>query len=252
MKKCMGWIIIMCMVSLWGCGGRTDGAGASASGKMGTGAAMGTGASEEESLLVSGMDDTMKGLYNVSHGSVLEAADGTPVKVTDLQTGMMVDLTWGGDVMEIYPSLFTYDKLRVTQKKGSRELELYKQLVRELAKADPGLNDGITQSFFDLTGVSSLTEDEKEGLAYIGGGYFGTMGIQMTREELAEQGVLDPVKGIENGILITIEETSRDGDRLTCNVEKYRSGTGAYYFHDVKAVYENDRWTYTIGAHMIS
>ena len=73
---------------------------------------------------------------------------------------------------------------------------------------------------------------------------------------------MDPQKGLEHGILITIEEISvtetadegGDGDVITvnCNARKYRSGTGAYYFTDVKATFQDGGWSYTIGAEMIS
>lgn len=206
---------------------------------------------KEKSMLVCGMDD-MKGLYNVGHGSRLEDREGKPASVSDMRTGMVVELSWEGYVEEIYPATFRYEKLRITEETGSRELDFYKELVKDLAEVDSGLNDGIVQSFFDPTGVDTLSEAEKEGLAYIGGSYFGTLGSLDTEEKLAEEGILDPVKGIENGILITIEETSADAGTLTCNARKYRSGTGAYYFNDVKAVWEDGKWTYTIGAHMIS
>lgn len=206
---------------------------------------------KEKSMLVCGVDD-MKGLYNVGHGSRLEDSEGKPAAVSDLRTGMIVELAWEGYVEEIYPATFSYEKLRMTEETGSKELDFYKTLVKDLAETDPGLNDGIVQSFFDLTGVNTLSGAEKEGLAYIGGSYFGTLGSVNTEESLAEEGILDPVKGIENGILITIEETSAEGGHLTCNARKYRSGTGAYYFNDVKAVWEEGKWTYTIGNHMIS
>ena len=67
-----------------------------------------------------------------------------------------------------------------------------------------------------------------------------------------QQGILDREKGIENGILVTIEELSNQNGKVTCNAEKYRSGTGAYYFHDVTAEYKNGEWKYEIGAEMIS
>ena len=194
----------------------------------------------------------MSGLFRVGHGPVLENADGKPALISELKSGMIVELSWEGYVLESYPGQFGYQKLRITEDMGSRELEFYKQLIKNLAEVDPGLNDGITQSYFDLTMVGSLSDAEKEGLAYMGGTSFGAWGELATEKDLVESGALDPQKGLEHGILVTIEETSNSGSQLTCSARKYRSGTGAYYFSDVTATYKDGAWTYKIGAEMIS
>lgn len=206
----------------------------------------------QDALLAYGMDNAYPGLCCIGHGNVLENQDGETIELSELAPGMIAELTWNGAVMESYPAQFSYSALKLTGESGNREFMLYLQLIQDLAKADPGLNEGITESYFDFTSVTSLNEGEKEGLAYLGGTYFGGFGSQSTREELSEQGILDREKGIENGILVTIEEISNKNGKVTCNVEKYRSGTGAYYFHDVTAEYKNGEWTYEIGAEMIS
>lgn len=57
-------------------------------------------------------------------------------------------------VQESYPGQFSYDRLRLTGRTGSRELLLYQQIIKELAEKDSGLNDGIGECYFDFTGVS--------------------------------------------------------------------------------------------------
>lgn len=266
MKRYAGMLLTLCMVFLWGCGRSADAAPSTSEAEV----TETTSWREEEtpsfrdytkrfeiidvrehSLLVCGLNDRYS-LYKAGHGPIREDVDGAVMEIADLKPGMIVELTWPGDVLESYPGQFCYEKLRVTEEKGSKELEFYKRLLQDLAEVDPGLNEGMEQSFFDLSHVASLSENEKEGLAYIGGSYFGAMGITATQEELAELGVLDPVKGIEKGILITIEETSNKDNKLNCNARKYRSGTGAYYFQNVEAVFEDGEWSYTIGSHTIS
>lgn len=208
---------------------------------------------DDKSMLVCGAGaNDMSGLFRVGHGPILENADGKPALISELKSGMIVELSWEGYVLESYPGQFGYQKLRITEDMGSRELEFYKQLIKNLAEVDPGLNDGITQSYFDLTMVGSLSDAEKEGLAYMGGTSFGAWGELATEKDLVESGALDPQKGLEHGILVTIEETSNSGSQLTCSARKYRSGTGAYYFSDVTATYKDGAWTYKIGAEMIS
>ena len=206
----------------------------------------------QDGLLACGMDNAYPGLCRIGHGNILENQDGETIGLSALVPGMIVELTWNGGVEESYPAQFTYSALKLTGESGNPEFLLYLQLLQDLAKTDPGLNEGITESYFDFTSVASLSEGEKEGLAYLGGTYFGGFGSQSTQEELAAQGILDREKGIENGILVTIEELSNQNGKVTCNAEKYRSGTGAYYFHDVTAEYKNGKWKYEIGAEMIS
>lgn len=205
----------------------------------------------EDGLLVLGLDE-IKGLYHVGHGAVIEDMDGSALAVSDLKSMDMVELTWNGAVMETYPGQFGYDVLKKTGETGSSSFLFYRKLLKELAETDPGLNDGVNLGYFDFTGISSLSEGEKEGLAYLAGSDYSAMGTQSTEKELTEEGVIDGVKGIEHGILVTVEETSFKEGEITCNAKKYRSGTGAYYFQNVKAEYKNGEWEYKIGDHMIS
>ncbi|WP_455618669.1 hypothetical protein [Eisenbergiella sp.] len=206
----------------------------------------------QDGLLAYGIDNTYPGLCSIGHGNILANQDGETIELSALVPGLVVELTWNGAVEESYPAQFSYSALKLTGESGNPEFLLYLQLLQDLAKTDPGLNEGITESYFDFTSVASLSEGEKEGLAYLGGTYFGGFGSQSTQEELATQGILDREKGIENGILVTIEELSNQNGKVTCNAEKYRSGTGAYYFHDVTAEYKDGEWKYEIGAEMIS
>ena len=281
-RKSLGCVLIGCMVFLYGCGS-SGAAGGTVNETAGTAAGVqnetqtvsgdGETATEngdadgpsysqngrqfeilevkEKYLLVSAVDMAY-GLYTAGHGPVLEDEDGNAIQVSDLEPGMIVELTWNGMIQESYPGQFSYDRLRLTGRTGSRELLLYQQIIKELAKKDSGLNDGIGECYFDFTGVSSLTAAEKEGLAYRGGSSFGVFGSQATAEELAEAGILDREKGIENGLLVTIEEISSEGDTVKCNAKKYRSGTGAYYLSDITAVYSDGEWSYNIGSEAIS
>lgn len=206
---------------------------------------------KESGLLVAGLGRS-KGLYHVGHGTVLKDTDGTELSVSDLKETEIVELTWNGMINETYPGQFGYDALKKTGETGSSTFVFYRQLLKDLAETDSGLNSGINQSFFDFNGIASLSGEEKEGLAYLAGSDYGVIGSQSTAEELKEQGILDREKGIEAGILVTVEELTHKDGRVTCSANKYRSGTGAYYFEDVTAEYKNGKWEYKIGTHMIS
>ena len=85
---------------------------------------------DDDGMLVCGAGSNgMSGLFRVGHGSVLEDADGKSVRISELKSGMIVELSWEGYVLESYPGQFSYQKLRITQEKGSRELEFYYWII---------------------------------------------------------------------------------------------------------------------------
>lgn len=94
-----------------------------------------------------------------------------------------------------------------------------------MAEVDPGLNDGLPKSYFDLTMVGSLSDAEKEGLAYAAEQALAPGASCYGEKDLVESGALDPQKGLEHESFVTIEETSNNGSQPTCSARKYRSGT---------------------------
>jgi hypothetical protein len=53
-------------------------------------------------------------------------------------------------------------------------------------------------------------------------------------------------------MLIRFELSDVTEDSFTFDVSKWRSGTGAYFLNDCKAVKKSRVWNYTIGSEMIS
>ena len=135
--------------------------------------------------------------------------------------------------------------------------ELYLQVLEDLWEVDPGLNSEISQIGIDLSGLSDLTEEEKDivmsgfasklELPYIAG----------TWEELCEQGHIDKEDLYwEDGLFFSIK-TSEDADPDTehpaFDAQKWRSGLGAYYFIQCTIQKDADgKWSYTVGQHAIS
>ncbi len=206
----------------------------------------------DQGLLVCGVEEVDQGLYCVSHGDQRKAADGTALSVNELTPGMVVDLTWEGDILESYPGQFGYEALQVTEEPVQKEFLFYRQLLQELTETDAGLQSGIDACYLDLSQVASLRDGEKEGLAYLAGGDLGVWGSLATAKELREQEILDPERGLEAAILFTVEEISHTEEGIICNAEKYRGPLGAYYYRDVTAEYQNGAWTWEIGSQMIS
>ena len=186
--------------------------------------------------------------------------------------GALVEVTWDGTVMESYPARFgEVTAVRILEDGFNDLCRLYRDVLNDLWEADPGLNDGITELGVDLS-ETSLPESERSAVAYAFGMDHGLMPIEGTYQELVDQGYIDGENLYwEDGCLFSIKET-QDQDpvvfSLPCvgpgdeipdysgvrfDAEKWRSGTGAYFFSDCTAVSTGGHWgDYTVGAEAIS
>jgi len=136
---------------------------------------------------------------------------------------------------------------------GEELVGFYQTILDDLWKVDEGLNSEINVLAFDLSQVSNLTEAEKDELVNLVSKSHGVEGIRGTFDELSEQGYIDKENlYFETGLLITIETTDVTEDRFTFDVTKWRSGDGAYFFIDCKAVKTGNGWSYTVGSEAIS
>lgn len=136
---------------------------------------------------------------------------------------------------------------------GEALVAFYQAILDDLWNVDEGLNSDIDVLAFDLSKVSNLTEDEKDDLVEIVSKAHGVEGIRSTFDELSEQGYIDKeTLNFETGMLIIIETADVTEDSFTFDTKKWRSGDGAYYFNDCKAVKGHDGWSYNIGSEAIS
>ena len=186
--------------------------------------------------------------------------------------GALVEITWDGTVLESYPAQFgAVDSVRILEDGFNDLCRLYLDVLNDLWEVDPGLNDGITELGVDLS-ETSLPESERSAVAYAFGMDHGLMPVEGTYQELVDQGYIDGEELFwENGCVFSIRET-QDKDPLVFSLpafgpgeempdynsvrfdaEKWRSGTGAYFFSDCTAVSADGRWSvYTVGAEVIS
>ena len=145
--------------------------------------------------------------------------------------------------------------------------ELYLLVLEDLWNVDPGLNNGITQIGIDLSGLSHLTEAEKETVMDEFASRHNLPYIAGTWEELCEQGYIDKDNLYwEDGLFFSIKTNedaawnlpaAKDGDpgpELTAfDAQKWRSGTGAYFFGQCTAQKNADgKWSYTVGQEAIA
>jgi hypothetical protein len=180
-------------------------------------------------------------------------ADGKELDMSALKRGMLVEIAYDGTLQESFP-LGISNATGILIKGQSDDLGgFYRTVIDDLFKVDPGLNDGIEILAFNLTGVVNMTETEKTALIYMLGNTYKMTAFAGTYEELCEQGYINKEKMyFEKGLLFTIEDTMMSDGSFTFDAQKWRSGLGAYYFHECTAKKTQDGWNYTIGAEMIS
>lgn len=145
--------------------------------------------------------------------------------------------------------------------------ELYLEVLEDLWKTDSGMNAGISQIGIDLSGLSHLTEDEKETVMREFASMLDLPYIAGTWEELCEQGYIDKDKLYwKDGLFFSIKTNEdavwnlpalKEGDsvpELTAfNAQKWRSGLGAIFFEQCTAQKNTDgTWSYTVGQEAIS
>ena len=131
---------------------------------------------------------------------------------------------------------------------------LYLQVLADLWEVDSGLNGGIRYLGLDLSGVTDLTEADREHIVREFGGAHELEVIIGDYEDLREQGYLMPfTEGTElcwweNGVLFSITGSAEDFD-----AHKWRSPLGAYFFADCSAEQASDGgWNYKIGSEAIA
>ncbi|MGI5970432.1 MAG: hypothetical protein ACOX7P_01735 [Oscillospiraceae bacterium] len=192
-------------------------------------------------------------LYTVSSKLDVLKADGSEGSSAELRAGQTVEVGYTGGIMESYPSQFSSPVYIRILEQGDDLAGFYLDVLEDLWNRDEGLNGGISVLAFDLSRLSNLTDGEKSALVYMMSSAHGLSGVTGTFDELCEQGYIDREKlYFETGLLFEFDLSDVTGDSFTFTVTKWRSGLGAYMFHDCRAVRSGEGWDYTIGAELIS
>lgn len=178
---------------------------------------------------------------------------GGDVDTSDLKEGMQVIIETNGTVNETYPmSIESIGKIEVIKEEDNL-LGFYLDVLKDLFETDSGLNDKIEIAAFDLSQAVNLSEAEKDAFIWMAQQIVGCETRAATYDELVEEGLIDVDNMyFETGLLFKIDAEVIDEDHFTFTMQKWRSGLGAYWFSDCKAVKNENQWTYEIGAEMIS
>ena len=206
--------------------------------------------SNDGSLLLAGMDGDTN-IYTL-----------TPEDATNLAAGTLVEVTYGGPILESWPAQFGGVTAVEAMAGGFDDrCALYFQVLEDLWDVDPGLNSDLTYLGVDLS-QTSLSESERSAVAWAFAGRHGGELLTGTWEELADQGYIDRENLYwEDGVLFSITEKEEpvyfmpEGTAaVTFDAQKWRSGLGAYSFCDCTSVQSADGdWDgYTVGSEAIS
>ncbi|MBR0597409.1 hypothetical protein [Sinanaerobacter chloroacetimidivorans] len=126
---------------------------------------------------------------------------------------------------------------------GSPDLsaaDAYWMVIDQLYQEDSGLNGDIKYLAIDTTEMVNLTEEGKEALLKQLESY-GYEVLDTTFQELQEQGLIHDLYFPE-GILFQIQDEPMEGNTITMDASKWRSGTGAIGYDNLVVEYKNDIW----------
>lgn len=203
-------------------------------------------------------------------------ADGSLVPPEDIESGTAgpkagdtLEIAFDGSIMESYPAQISASAVRITGSSASL-VSFYLDVMTEWYEEDPALNDGTTQIGFDLSGVNTLSEAEKNALIYLMSSRCGKEPVTGTFEELCDAGYIDQENLYwEDGIFFAVKEdgtgtvpdgsSSKDAasnpsvpDAFAFSIHKWRSGLGAIGSSNCTAEYKDGTWHYTPGDIWIS
>ncbi len=273
--------LLLSLSLLTACGGEkqgsppvapTDAAGGIEDGLTGTDPAVSAAfrivdGAEDGNLLLAELEGA-SGVYRLGTKDLEILAGGEKIDSAALRDGMTVEITWSGDVLETYPAQFSgVLSLAVTDGQTDDRCGLYLQVLEDLWNVDPGLSADVTQLGVDLSGLTDLSDAEKSAVAWRFGELHALTPIQGTYAQLCEQGYIDgEALYWEDGCLFSI---TTDTDAVwslpmlgpgmkppvltAFDAQKWRSGTGAYFFCDCSArMAEDGTWAYSVGSEAIS
>lgn len=205
---------------------------------------------KDGTILLAEMNEESNSLYVLP-------SDTPVVDGKEIVAGAIVNLGYDGTVLETYPGQIANPEYIQFVEQEQDLVGLYRMAFADVYEADSGLNEGAEVLAFDLTNAGNLTDEEKQALLYV---MWVDTQIETrpgTRAELIEDGLIvtngdnDPGY-FETGILFKLDVTDESTEEITFDIEKWRSGLGAYGFSDCKGTPSADGWTYTYGSAWIS
>ena len=235
--------------------------------------------------IIDGAENGKLILAGAESGNVytLDAADieilinGKKAELKDLEDGMPIDVYYESDFdnvqkpMDAVMDITSFCKsingytIGTERNPGGSYYDLsglYLKVLEDLWKVDAGLNGDIKYISIDLSKApGKLTEGEKSAISYIFAKAHDAQCLQLTFDELREQGYIEKDELYwKDGLLFSITDDMKAEEQysglrvIKFDAQKWRSGTGAYFFTDCSASWSQmGTWLdYNVGGHAIS
>lgn len=229
--------------------------------------------SENNVLLLADVDSERGDIYTLDAGELSlehdQAELGELLDDGQLAVGALVEVAFGGDILESYPALFGgVERITALPDEFDDRCALYLRVLNDLWGKDEGLNSsGVEYISVDLA-ATSLTPAERSAVAWTFAQSHSAEPLELNYEQLCEEGYISGLEGEnifpawENGVLFTITETddpvtfnlpslSEGGEEpsmsqfnikntVSFDASKWRTALGAYGFSKCVAVQNND------------
>ena len=228
---------------------------------------------EGNTLLLADVDSERGDIYTLDAGELSlehdQAERGELLADSQLAAGALVEVAYGGDILESYPALFGgVERITVLPDEFDDRCALYLRVLNDLWGKDEGLNSsGVEYISVDLA-ATSLTPAERSAVAWTFAQSHGAEPMELSYEQLCAEGYISGLTGEnafpqwEKGILFTITETDEpvlfslpsmsEGEEepsmsqfnikntVSFDASKWRTALGAYGFSKCVAVQNND------------
>ena len=227
---------------------------------------------EGNTLLLADVDSERGDIYTLDAGELSLGHDqaelGELLDDGQLAVGALVEVAFGGDILESYPALFGgVERVTVLEDGFDDRCALYLRVLNDLWDKDEGLNSsGVEYISVDLS-ATSLSPAERSAAAWTFAHAHGAMPLELNYEQLCAEGYVSGLEGEnafpawENGVLFTITETddpvtfnlpslSEGGElpsmtqyniknTVSFDASKWRTALGAYGFSECVAAQDN-------------
>ena len=228
--------------------------------------------SENNVLLLADVDSERGDIYTLDAGELSlehdQAELGELLDDGQLAVGALVEVAFGGDILESYPALFGgVERITVLPDEFDDRCALYLRVLNDLWGKDEGLNSsGVEYISVDLS-ATSLTPAERSAVAWTFAQSHSAEPMELSYEQLCAEGYISGLEGEdifpawENGVLFTITETddpvtfnlpslSEGGElpsmtqyniknTVSFDASKWRTALGAYGFSECVAAQDN-------------
>ena len=227
---------------------------------------------EGNTLLLADVDSERGDIYTLDAGSVSlyreQTERGELLADGQLAAGALVEVAFGGDILESYPALFGgVERITVLPDEFDDRCALYLRVLGDLWGKDEGLNgSGVEYISVDLS-ATSLSPAERSAVAWTFAQSHSAEPMELSYEQLCAEGYISGLEGEdifpawENGVLFTITETddpvtfnlpslSEGGElpsmtqyniknTVSFDASKWRTALGAYGFSECVAAQDN-------------